>query len=109
VPSLRVACVVAGTLPLIFLPVGDAAMYLALFVALDAAAVALVLSRLVPRRMSPRPVVALGEVASLALFRRTVPELRGRRPAAIIDAQVAWRQAAEYRRRRRGTGARGGR
>ena len=97
-PSLRVSCIVAETLSLVVLPVGDAAMWLALFVALDAAAAALVLRRLAPPARA-RPVVALGEVASLALFRRTVPELRARRPAAIIDAQVAWRQAAEFRRR----------
>jgi hypothetical protein len=100
VSSLRVVCVVAETVSLVFLPVGDAAVCLALLVAVDAAVAALVLRRLTPQ-IRPRQVVALREVASLALFRRTVPALRARRPVAIIDAQVAWRQAAEFRRRRR--------
>jgi hypothetical protein len=35
------------------------------------------------------------------LLRRIAPELRMRRPAYAIDAQVQWRQAAEAHRRRR--------
>ena len=100
VSGLRVAYLIAAVLLLLLLPVGEAGVLLALFVAVDAAVAALVLRRLTPQ-IRPRQVVALREVASLALFRRTVPALRARRPVAIIDAQVAWRQAAEFRRRRR--------
>jgi len=96
--GLRVAYLLAAALLLLILPIGDAAVMLALFVAVDLAAAALLLSRPAAR---PQPaLVAIGDDSSLQLYRRTVPALRSRRPAAIIEAQIAWRQAAEYRRRR---------
>jgi hypothetical protein len=95
---LRVAYLAAAALPMVFLPIGDSAVILALFVALDLAAAALLFDHSAERE-KPRAVFALGDDTSLPLLRRTVPELRSRRPAAIIEAQVAWRQAADFRRR----------
>jgi hypothetical protein len=97
-PGLRVAYLLAAVLLLTILPVSQSSVLLALFVAVDLAAAALLLNRLPPR---PRAVFAIGDDINLPLFRRTVPALRSRRPATIIEAQVAWRQAAEFRRRRR--------
>jgi hypothetical protein len=97
-PGLRVAYLLAAVLLLTILPVSQSSVLLALFVAVDLAAAALFLSKLEPER---RSIVAIGDNQSLPLLRRTVPQLRGRRPAAIIEAQVSWRQAAEFRRRRR--------
>ena len=95
--GLRVAYLLAAVLLLTILPVNQTSVILALFVAVDLAAAALFLSR-APLR--PSGIVAIGDSASVPLFRRTVPELRSRRPAVIIEAQVQWRQAAEFRRRR---------
>ena len=95
--GLRVAYLLAAVLLLTILPVNQNSVILALFVAVDLAAAALFLSRVRPR---PLAIVAIGDSASVPLFRRTVPELRSRRPAVIIEAQVQWRQAAEFRRRR---------
>ena len=97
-PGLRVAYLLAAVLLLTMLPVSQSSVLLALFVAVDLAAAALLLNRSEPQQSG---VVAIADRANLPLFRRTVPELRSRRPAAIIEAQVAWRQAAEFRRRRR--------
>jgi len=97
-PGLRVAYLLAAVLLLTILPVSQSSVLLALFVAVDLAAAALLLSRPAPQ---PPGVVAFADRSNLPLFRRTVPELRSRRPAAIIEAQIAWRQAAEFRRRRR--------
>jgi hypothetical protein len=97
-PGLRAAYLLAAVLLLTILPVSQSSVLLALSVAVDLAAAALFLSRVAPR--SPG-IVAIGDNSSLPLLRRTVPELRGRRPAGIIEAQVAWRQASEFRRRRR--------
>jgi hypothetical protein len=96
-PGLRVAYLLAAVLLLSILPVSQSSVLLALFVAVDLAAAALLLNRMPTR---PRAVFAIGDGANLPLLRRTVPELRSRRPATIIEAQVAWRQAAEFRRRR---------
>ena len=100
-PGLRVAFLVAAVLLLVILPVGEVTVLLALFVAVDLAAAALLL-----RPDAPQPnnsIVALdGDAASVALLRRTVPVLRMRRPAATVEAQVLWRQAAEKHRQRRG-------
>jgi hypothetical protein len=96
--KLRVAFLAAAVLLLMLMPVGDAAVLLLLFVAADLAAAALFLSSVAA---TPRPamVVSIGDEQALPLLRRTVPELRSRRPAGIIEAQVAWRQAAAFRRR----------
>src|SRR5665213_3686158 len=56
---------------------------------------------LLPRPAAPQPanIEPSGKDArTLALLRRTVPELRMRRPAATVEAQVRWRAAAEARR-----------
>jgi cytochrome c-type biogenesis protein CcmH/NrfG len=98
-PGLRAAYLLAAVLLLLILPLGDTSVFLTLFVAVDLAAAALLLDR--PATAS-RKVVEIGAATNVELFRRTVPALRSRRPAAIIEAQVAWRQAAEYRRRRGG-------
>ncbi len=95
--GLRVAYLLAAVLLLTALPVSESSVLLALFVAIDLAAAALFLAEVTPE---PIRVVAIGGNTSVPLLRRTVPELRSRRPAAIIEVQVQWRQAAEFRRRR---------
>ena len=95
--GLRVAYLLAAVLLLTILPVSQSSVLLALFVAVDLAAAALFLSH---AAAAAHGVFAIGDEANLPLFRRTVPELRSRRPAVVIEAQVAWRQAAEFRRRR---------
>jgi hypothetical protein len=97
--TLRSAYLIAAVLLLLIMPLGEASVVLVLFVAADLGAAALMLR---PEPARPMPVVAIGgDMASLGLLRRTVPELRMRRPAVAIDAQIRWRQAAEAYRRRR--------
>lgn len=99
-PGLRVAYLIAAVLLLVAMPFGDPTVLLALFVAVDLAAAALLMARVADAAAAaPQQVVSLGEYATLPLFRRTVPGLRSRRPAVIIESQVAWRQAAAFRRR----------
>jgi hypothetical protein len=98
VPGLRVAYLLGAVLLLLTLPLGDTSVCLALFVAVDLAAAALLMSRLDAER--PAKVATIGDGTTVPLFRRTVPALRSRRPAAIIEAQVAWRQAAARHRQR---------
>ena len=97
-PGLRTAYLAAAVLLLLALPVTDSSEVLALFVAVDLAAAALFLSKLEPKKRVS--IVAIGDNPNLPLLRRTLPQLRGRRPVAVIEAQVSWRQAAEFRRRR---------
>jgi hypothetical protein len=98
--GLRVAFLVAAALLLVILPVGEVTVLLALFVAVDLAAAALLLQR--SETPQSHPVVPLdGDAAKLALLRRTVPALRMRRPPATVEAQVLWRHAAEKHRQRR--------
>jgi hypothetical protein len=95
---LRLAFLTTALLLLLAMPWGEASVILVLFVAADLGAAALLL------RPGPAsaPVIALrGDIDALALLRRTVPELRSRRPVLAIDAQIAWRQTAEAHRRRR--------
>src|SRR3990170_3209270 len=40
-------------------------------------------------------VVAANDAASSYLMRRIVQHLRSRRPLAVVEAQLAWRRAAE--------------
>jgi hypothetical protein len=97
VSGLRVAYLIAAVLLLLLLPVGEAGVLLALFVAVDLAAAALLLRPSEPR---PERIVAIaGDPQTLALHRRIVPALRMRRPMATVEAQVRWRAAAEARRR----------
>jgi hypothetical protein len=100
---LRRAYLTAAILLLLVMPWGQASVALALLVAAGLGAAALMLR--------PEPAAAMtglatirGEPTSLALFRRTVPELRMRRPAVAIDAQIRWREAAEAHRRRQELG-----
>jgi hypothetical protein len=93
---LRLAYLVAAVLLMLILPIGQASVMLGLFAAADLAAAALMLDRSVPQ---PATVVMVGaDDESLGLLRRTVPALRMRRPAAAVEAQARWRQAAEARR-----------
>jgi hypothetical protein len=97
--KLRLACLIAAIILLLIMPWGQASVMLVLFVAADLGAAALMLQS---SREPAASVVAFdGDMASLALLRRTVPELRMRRPAGAIDAQIRWRQAAEAAQRRR--------
>jgi hypothetical protein len=97
--GLRHAYLTAAVILLLVMPWGHASAVLVLFVAADLGAAALMLRTSRPPAVS---VVALdGDIANIALLRRTVPELRMRRPAGAIDAQIRWRQAAEAAQRRR--------
>ena len=98
--KLRIAFLAVAVLLLLMMSWGEAGVMLALFVAADLGAAALMLrSEETPHGFK---VVRLGSDAdSLVLLRRVVPELRMRRPALAINAQIEWRQAAEARRRRR--------
>lgn len=81
------------------MPVGQVSVLLVLFVAADLGAAALMLR---PETAQPLAVTSIGgDPATLALLRRTTPELRMRRPAVTIEAQLRWRQEAERHRRRR--------
>ncbi|HVH81673.1 MAG TPA: hypothetical protein VM782_19890 [Stellaceae bacterium] len=95
--ALRLAYLIAAVLLLMLTPWSEGGVALVLFVAADLGAAALMLR---PELAEAAPVVVIaGDLDSLALLRRTVPELRMRRPAVAIDVQVRWRQAAEARRR----------
>jgi len=92
--GLRSTYLIAAVLILLILPYGHASVLLALFVAADLAAAALLLQS--DELPSAGPVVALaGDTASLALLRRTVPELRMHRPVATVEVQMRWREAAQ--------------
>jgi len=97
--GLRAAYLLAAVLLLLLMPHGQASVLLVLFVAVDLAAAALMLR---PEPEKAQTVVAIrGDRASLALRRRTVPELRMRRSGATIEAQLQWRQIAQIHRERR--------
>jgi hypothetical protein len=102
--GLRLACLSVGVPVVVGLPVGDATVLFVLVLALDLALATLVLSRLASHLAAPgvAPVwLNLGaDPDNLHLLRRTVPQLRGRRPQGVIAAQVRWRQKAEIRRSR---------
>lgn len=97
--SLRGTCLIAAVALLLVLPRDRAWVSLVLFVA---AARATTPPDHRPEAQPVTPVVALGrDLATVVLLRRTVPELRMRRPAGAIDAQTRWRQAVEAGRHRR--------
>lgn len=98
-PAWRGALPVAAGVLLTALPVGDATLLLGLSLAVDAAAITLLL-RQVMVKVVPRVALFRGDAGTLTLVRRTAPGLRMRRPAAVIEAQIRWRQAGEARRRR---------
>jgi hypothetical protein len=95
--GLRAAFLFAAIVVLLVLPYGEVSVLLALFVAVDLGAAALMLRRTAPPETTILPVGK--DPQTLALLRRTVPALRMRRPAATAEAQVRWRAAAEARRR----------
>jgi hypothetical protein len=103
-PGLRLAMLPASALLFVALPVGDATVLFVLVLALDLAAAVLALHRLAPSTRSGSVVAVVRQLgldpASLHLLRRTVPELRGRRPPVVLAAQVRWRRAAETHRSR---------
>lgn len=94
---LRSAYLIAALLLLLIVPAGEAFAALAIFAMADLCAAALQRPRAAPGSVVP----VGGDTASLALLRRTVPELRMRRPATIIEAQERWRLAAQTSRLRR--------
>ena len=96
---LRLAYLIAAVMLLLAMPWGQASVILILFVAADLGAAALML-RPEPVVTAPSIVSIGGDPATVSLLRRTVPELRMRRPAVAIDAQIKWRQAAAAARRR---------
>lgn len=97
--SLRSLYLTAAVLLALALPIGRASVVLVLFVAAVLGAAALMLRS---EGAEPLSIAAIGgDAATLALFRRTMPELRMRRPAVTIEAQIRWRQEAERHRRRR--------
>ena len=97
--GLRLGYLVAAVVLLLILPAGQASVTLVLFVAADLGAAALMLAP-PPARRAPVETIG-GDVASLGLLRRTVPQLRMRRPPTTIEEQVRWREAAQTHRRRR--------
>jgi hypothetical protein len=99
VVKLRLAFLTAALLLLLMMPWGEAGVMLAMFVAVDLGAAALMLRPEQPHGF--RVVQLRGDAPNLELMRRIVPELRMRRPALAIDAQIQWRQMAETHRRRR--------
>jgi len=89
---------------LVALPVGEATVLLALMLTLDVGAAAWALR---PPPLAPKRVVVPirlatddSEEVARHLLRRTVPELRMRRPGGVVAAQVHWRKAGETRRSR---------
>lgn len=99
VVKLRLAFLTVALLLLLVMPWGEAGVTLALFVAVDLGAAALMLRPEQPHGF--RVVHLRSDTANLDLMRRIVPELRMHRPALAIDARIQWRQAAEAHRRRR--------
>jgi hypothetical protein len=96
--TLRSLYLITAVLLLLILPIGQASVMLVLFVASVLAAAALMLRP----ETAPLSVAAIGgDAATTALLRRALPELRMRRPAVTIEAQLRWRQEAERHRRRR--------
>jgi hypothetical protein len=101
--DLRLAGIVAAALFLLTLPLSDATMLMGLTLALDIGASAVVLRWIMARRVKAPvdTVFPVGVDESLLLLRRTIPDLRMRRPGGVIQEQVRWRQAAEAHRRAR--------
>ena len=99
VVTLRLAFLTVALLLLVMMPWGEAGVMLALFVAVDLGAAALMLRPEQPHGF--RVVHLRSDAANMELMRRVVPELRMRRPALAIDAQIRWRQMAEVHRHRR--------
>lgn len=97
--NVRSLYLIVAVLLLLIMPLGHASVMLSLFVAADLGAAALMLRSKAAQSSGPAAIAA--DVASLTLYRRTLPELRMRRPAVTIDAQIRWREQAEQHRRLR--------
>jgi hypothetical protein len=97
--SLRSLYLFVAVLLLLLMPIDHAGILLVLFVAADLGAAALMLRSDTPK--PPAPTAIAGDAASQTLYRRTRPELRMRRPAVTIEAQIRWRQQSERHRRLR--------
>jgi len=79
-------------------PIGEFLIWLWLVVAAEIAVVILLQREC--RGSRPPVLVAVQDEKLLPLLRRIVPNLRSRRPEAVVEAQQRWREAAETRRRR---------
>jgi hypothetical protein len=79
-------------------PIGEFLIWLWLVVAAEIAVVILLQRECFGSRTPV--IVAMQDEHMLPLLRRIVPNLRSRRPSAVIEAQQRWREAAEARRRR---------
>jgi hypothetical protein len=88
-----------AVLLLLVMPLDHGSVMLVLFVAADLGAAALMLRPDAVPASTPAAIAV--DAAALALYRRTLPELRIRRPAVTIEAQTRWRQQAERHRRLR--------
>ena len=97
--SLQSLYLLAAVLLALILPVGQASVVLVLFVAAVLGAAATMLRPDTARALSVAAIA--GDASTMALLRRTMPELRMRRPAVTIEAQIRWRQEAERHRRQR--------
>jgi hypothetical protein len=97
--NVRSLYLAVAVLLLLIMPLGDASVMLSLFVAADLGAAALMLRPKTAKSSAPAPPDV--DIAALPLYRRTLPELRMRRPAVTIEAQIRWRQQAEQHRRLR--------
>jgi hypothetical protein len=96
---LRNAYLIAAALLLLILPLSDTGVALMLFIAVDLAGAAMMLR---PEPAPRRSVVPLGgDASTLALMRRTVPDLRMRRPSGTVEAQLRWRETARSHSQRR--------
>jgi hypothetical protein len=101
--GLRAAYLAAVVSLLTVMPHGQASVALLLFMAGALGAAALML-RSETAQSVPVVTTISSDMKSLALLRRTVPELRMRRPAETIEAQVRWREAVRVHRQRRDRG-----
>lgn len=97
--SPRSLCLIAAIALLLVMPLAPAGALLALFVAADLGAAALMLRDGARQPATVTPVG--GDATTVALLRRTTPALRMRHPATTVEAQARWRQEAERRRRGR--------
>ncbi len=96
IPRLLGVCAVIA---LLVAPVNETAMLMLLGAAVNLAIATLLLRDL--RRRQTVPALVGHDRADLYLQRRTLPQLRSRRPTGVVEEQVRWRHAAETHKRRR--------
>jgi hypothetical protein len=87
---------------LVVAPIGNATILLVVATTLNMRLAAIVVREVLGRKAAA--AAALDDQRQLQLRRRTIPQLRARRPFGVIEAQVRWRQAAEARRRSHASG-----